>query len=237
MKKKILQDLLDPETNPSKRVEFISIKHEDLSGLDCRGVTFFQVFFSNVNLSDCNFEKAQFFNCTLRESRAIGSNFSSSIWRDNVFTKNFFLNCNFEHASFKNSNWDSSIFHQCSFKQTMVSRSGILGNPPSNFELSACRFIEMNLAEFNFHSLNLAQSEFIDCNLQKICWKNADLQEAVFSRSNLSFSDFTKANLKKSMFKECDLTLAYFWQVDTKLIQEVRNCIGFNPEHLPFINN
>jgi len=147
--------------------------------------------FSEVELSNYEFDRCTFLNC----------NFSENNLRMTEFIDCLFDNCNFSSVKFNNT----------SLKNVDFVDSKMIGVDFSNVNefLFAVNFKNCQLDFSYFYRLNLKKTQFLNCSLKELDFSESNLSESLFQNCDLSQSVFDKTNLCKA-----DLASAQHYQID-----------------------
>jgi len=150
----------------------------------------FEIEFDNQNFSDVDLSNVEFDRCTFHNCDFTGNNLRMTEFIDCLFD-----NCNLSSIKFNNT----------SLKNVDFVDSKMIGIDFSNTNefLFSVNFKNCNLNYSNFYKSNLKKAQLIDCSLKEVDFSESNMVESFIANCDLTGSIFentylTKADLSKS---------------------------------------
>jgi len=219
MKHRALQDLLNPQNEPSAS---ISIEPTALTDARClldsavwpqwkktnqsSSIVFEDEDFYDLVLSDFDFSNVHFINChfdhcTFKTTNFISANLSHSK----------FNHCDFTGATLIASVLENTVFRKCqlqkiNFLTAQFNKTTIVNTDLSHIDLQSINLRGIILDGCDLRKQNLAGKDLSHASLRQVDLRGADLTNAIFNHANLQSAVMAVTLVKGCQFKQADLS-------------------------------
>lgn len=179
----------------------------DLSEDNFESLKFIDTNFSNSNLSSSNFYRADFRNCLMKKTELSNSKFVRSSL-SNLDVTGSYTKVDLDHSRMSKLNLNGCRFISSTFKSATIVSSAIMGAEIVDSNLRSVKFIDSSIVNVKFRDSSMHFAVLEGLHLKNVVFSECILDEANFigSRFDGTRIDETTSVTNAKFSRDCGLT-------------------------------
>jgi uncharacterized protein YjbI with pentapeptide repeats len=196
------------------------VKGFDFSNADLRDINFIRANlegadFRGSNLKGANFEDALLEGAKFEGANLEGANLEGVILRHSTFNQVSFKRCNFKLSDFTatviyKGNLERANFQRANFRYAQLLYANLIGATMTQMELEGVDLTGADMKNADMSNSSLIEADLTDADLTNANFTGANLTGANFANANLKNANFTNANLTDANLSTATLTNCNF---------------------------
>lgn len=173
------------------------------------GLTFEACRFAGSDWTRKDLRGLHFRHCKFEKSYP--SRFAGAKIRDCEFSGSLIEQVDFSKADLSGTRFDNCLIVRPEFTGTLFSRQITRNVSSSDFKLTGCHCVQLDLSKRNLSGVDLYASRFDDCTFVRCDLSSANLARCTLHKTDLSEADLSYSNMRGTIFEGTDLLGARDW--------------------------